>query len=162
MTFDGAALKYIDPEAAIKRCLEIVDHPKDIVIDMIAVGGMGQGVIDGFYPPHTDLPDGFMEIVRVMDQYPDVQYRYLLSPSVERQKAGKFMQKDDTEVLKLAYEGERHAIDALQQIPGLNFAKLKQSLAKYPRHENSSVHPDFLNKANDVVNFAKSIVNGTF
>ena len=41
MTIDGAMLKYIDPEAAIKRCLEIVSDPKDIVIDMISIGGKG-------------------------------------------------------------------------------------------------------------------------
>lgn len=72
MIVDGAWLKYIDPEAAIKRCLEIVQDPKDIVIDMIAIGGMGQGVIDGTDPPENDIPDGFMEIARVMQDYPDV------------------------------------------------------------------------------------------
>ena len=159
LTLDGGMLKYIDPEAAIKRCLEIVEDPKDIVIDMIAIGGMGQGVIDGTHPPSEDIPDGFMEIVRVMEQYPDVQYRHLISPTVEMQKTDKMLHVDQTKVLKYALEGEKHAFDALQTSPGQNFAKLKQSLEKYPRVENSSVKPNFLNKANDILNLIKYVHN---
>lgn len=74
---------HIDPEAAIKRCLEIVQDPKDIVIDMIELGGDGQDVIDGKSLPRqiSEFPDGFNEILRVMELYPTVQYRYLIAPS---------------------------------------------------------------------------------
>ncbi len=53
LSIDGGALQHIDPEAAIKRCLEMVPNQQDIVIDMINVGGDGKGVIDGSSPPFT-------------------------------------------------------------------------------------------------------------
>ena len=83
LAFDAGHVMHIDPEAAIKRCLEIVQDPKDIVIDMIELGGDGQDVIDGKSPPRqiSEFPDGFNEILRVMELYPTVQYRYLIAPS---------------------------------------------------------------------------------
>lgn len=74
---------YIDPEAAIKRCLEQVKDQKDIVIDMVSLAD--RSVIEGKIKPtlSEETPDGFIEIARVMEEYPDVQYRYLITPSHE-------------------------------------------------------------------------------
>ena len=80
-SIDGGIVMYIDPEAAIKRCLEQVEDQKDIVIDMISL--RHRSVIEGKRKPalNDELPDGWIEIARVMDQYPNVQYRYLITPS---------------------------------------------------------------------------------
>ena len=92
-SIDGGIVIYIDPEAAIKRCLEQVEDQKDIVIDMISL--RHRSVIEGKRKPalNDELPDGWIEIARVMDQYPDVQYRYLITPTEDLLETGsKFLE----------------------------------------------------------------------
>jgi len=82
-SIDGGFAMHIDPEAAILRCLEQTKDQKDIVIDIVNFSD--RSVIEGKMEPtlSDEVPDGFIEIARVMDKYPDVQYRYLFSPSHE-------------------------------------------------------------------------------
>ena len=92
---------HIDPEAAIKRCLEMVPNQEDVVIDIVNVGNGGKGVIDGSTLPYGWIKDnnGWIEIGRVMEKYPNVNYRYLLTPSKElmdeaRAVKGYFLSKE--------------------------------------------------------------------
>ena len=52
---------------------------------MLNVGSGGKGVIEGSTPPYNWIKDnnGWIEIGRVMEKYPNVNYRYLLTPSEE-------------------------------------------------------------------------------
>jgi len=92
-SIDGAMVMHIDPEAAILRCLEQTKDQKDIVIDMVSISD--RAVIEGTKKPklNDEMPDGFIEIARVMDKYPDVQYRYLITPSSDTlETASKFLE----------------------------------------------------------------------
>ena len=149
---------YIDPEAAIKRCLEQVADQKDIVIDMISL--RSRSIVEGQINPalNDEMPDGFIEIVRVMDQYPDVQYRYLITPDQQilDKEVGLIEHRPD-KIKQLAFEGEKDAIAALEQGPGVAFETLRQSLDQYPKKATSAIESNFWNKANDVINAVKHI-----
>ena len=117
-----------------------------------------RSVIEGKKKPslNDEVPDGFLEIARVMEKYPNVQYRYLITPSTDiLETVSNGLEYRPDKIKQLAFEGEKDAIAALEQGPGVAFDKLKQNLAKYEKRATSAVEPSVWNKANDIVNIAK-------
>lgn len=150
---------YIDPEAAILRCLETVHNQQDIVIDMINIGGDGKGVIDGSSPPYTQANkenNGWIEIGRVMDKYPDVNYRYILSPEKklmnDTDAKGFFLTPEQIRQFGLA--GEQDAIAQLEKGPGVDFDKLRQSLRGYSKEDSLASDQSLAKKVSFVMNNA--------
>ena len=117
-----------------------------------------RAVIEGKKKPslNDEFPDGFIEIARVMEKYPEVQYRYLITPSSDiLATVPDNLEYRSDKIKQLALEGEKDAFAALEQGPGFAFDKLKQNLARYPKTDTSASNPNFLTKAIDVINIAK-------
>jgi hypothetical protein len=86
------------------------------VLDIITTGGNGQAVIDGNSPPYEmfDKNNGWIEIARVMEAYPDVNYRYIMSPSKDLIDTVDWLKKmDPDKIRQFALAGE---IDAHKQL----------------------------------------------
>ena len=108
---DGGKKLAVDPENAILRCLEEVGDQSDIILDIINVAGKGFDVIEGTLPPNQT--DGWLEISKVMDLYPTVQYRYLMAPSFDVLKGVSITETDHAKTDVILKQGLMDAKDVL-------------------------------------------------
>ena len=66
---DGGIAVFIDIEAAVERCMEIVGDQSNIILDAVMLGGDGLDVIEG-----KAMPEGlgFRDIDMAIQKYPNV------------------------------------------------------------------------------------------
>jgi hypothetical protein len=91
---DGGGLWNLDIPGAVRRCREVVDDEADIIIDIVICAGSGND-----FGPKVDVSnysalshyrrakeigtfyEGINKVESALVLYPDVQFRYLLTPS---------------------------------------------------------------------------------
>lgn len=89
---DGGVIWNLDVPSAVRRCKEIVDDEKDIIIDLVLCGDSKIKNVDSFHKYSTldhlfrgmeikSFYNGMNDYTSSVVMYPDVEFRYLIAPS---------------------------------------------------------------------------------
>jgi predicted patatin/cPLA2 family phospholipase len=118
---DGGVINSINVLSAIERCLEIVDDPADIVLDMISCHTYTLNPVDPENDKTLEIAWRALDIInhhqKVDDitdakrAYPTVQYRYNISPT--QKLPGNMLDFNHTILLEMAKIGYSDAVKAI-------------------------------------------------
>lgn len=132
---DGGTTWNTNLISAIERCLEVVDHPSKITLDIIicsshniASENKTSSTLGNFmrYRDIKSFNSGLEDITLFARAYPDVNFRYFFMPS-EPLTSGLDELKFEKEVLqKMIDVGKKDVLTVLNQTQGETFEKLFQ------------------------------------
>ena len=127
---DGGVIWNLDVPSAVRRCKEIVDDEKDIIVDFIVVGNPVPDLVEDFSRYHT--MEHFMRAQEINSffntmndfnsskiLYPDVDFRYIVYPS-EDVSTSLFPLDFSQKQIDRCYEiGKKDAKNAVKLGPGV-------------------------------------------
>jgi hypothetical protein len=129
--FDGSAMWSIDIPSAINKCLERVSDPADVVVDVVMTSSATISNVDtsNFNSIHMlfrfleigvfyDVMDGIM---RARFAYPQVTWRYAVTPSTRLPFSLSPLNLNTTEMTDMMELGESDAKNVIALGPGVSF-----------------------------------------
>ena len=122
---DGGVIWNIDIPSAIRRCKEIVDDEKDIIVDMILCGNHRIKEVDNLHKYSTmqhilrgheisSFYNGMSDYNSSLILYPDVNFRYLIVPSQSLSDSFLPLDFDQKTVDKCFEVGQKDAENAVK------------------------------------------------
>lgn len=118
----GTLKKTIDIDSAIERCMEIVSHESDIVIDVILMSSVGREVLtkaDG------KLSAEYSELAEQVGRHSLVTFRYLMAPDEHAIKDYEWKNFDNNWTKRMYEMGKREGEKAINDGQGKRFHDLK-------------------------------------
>ena len=129
---DGGSTWNVDISSAVRRCKEIVDDDKDIIVDVILVGDGQPKQIDDFSDYNAfkhflrafeikGYTNNMDDYISSMKMYPDVEFRYVISPSEDISSGGIISLDFSEEFVRRCFEvGFKDAENAVKLGPGVH------------------------------------------
>eukprot|EP00742_Colponemidia_sp_Colp-10_P001322 GILJ01001424.1.p1 GENE.GILJ01001424.1~~GILJ01001424.1.p1 ORF type:complete len:344 (-),score=68.19 GILJ01001424.1:81-1112(-) len=143
---DGGTKLSVNIFDAVTRCLEVVDHPKDMVLDVVLCTGATLPTVSAPEDHTLEVLMRAMEIEKfdkalqlIEDAklaYPDITFRYLIYPSVALPGQIVPLDFDEKAIQFMIDTGKQDAYDAIAKGVGANFpGPRKQQAAAAPAQQ---------------------------
>jgi len=137
---DGGVTKMFDLPGAVQRCLEIVDNQADITVDIITVSNpkLEDVEFNGYntlqmlwrYLSITWFHIGDREFLEGYQDYPNVNFRYVIRPSVPMPNSFVPMDFDPVNIDFMLKQGYVDAVAAINKGEGITFKEAYEDAAK--------------------------------
>jgi len=138
---DGGTVFDINVDSAVQQCMEVVDDPADIIVDVMICGVVAPpaakkrtwNTITNVMRTRSwsSYYSGTNSIVEQMKAYPDVSYRYLFEQKVTSNNPLKFTNET---TWPLQEEGRKDAMDALEEGEQVGFVRLEEWVKENEPH----------------------------
>jgi len=139
---DGGVIWNIDIDSAVRRCKEVVNDEKDIIIDMILCGNYQMKTVDDLanftamehYKRAKEISDfyhGMDDYNSSIVQHPDVSFRYIIAPSEPLSDGGSSLSFDEKTIDRWFEIGHKDAKNAVELGSGNNGKILLEYTQKF-------------------------------